>query len=254
MAGLTLPVLREWQPSVLSTAGQSVASASTSMDDHLLSMRRAMDSAQDGWSGQTADAALGRTDRVLTAGNRTSTAMVTLSDVLASAATALQHAKDDCLTAVEDARAEGLTVFDDGRVQAPAITVRAGSSPSTAESAEAQQSSMNSKAQQHATIIGQRLAAAAQSDAEWAAKISAAVTDVQDMANKPVTGGTGGLSPAVQAIVNGSASVPSNPQALHDFWWGSPPRRRKPSSGWNRESGTGMAFRLSIATTSANAI
>lgn len=208
MAELTLPVLREWQTSVLGHAGQAVAAASASVDDHLLGMQRAMDIAQDGWSGDTAAAALGRIDRVLTAGNRTATALVSLSDVLASAATGLQHAKDDVLAAVEDARAQGYLVFDDGRVQGPAVTFPAGSSPSTADNAAAQQASSSLVAQQHATTISQRLAAAAQTDVEWAAKIIGAVNDVQDMANKAVTKDSGGLSPA----------VPSDPRALHNFW------------------------------------
>lgn len=220
MAALTLPVLREWQTSVLGHAGQAVAATSASVDDHLLEMQRAMDTAQDGWSGETADAALGRTDRVLTAGNRTATALVSLSDVLASAETGLQHAKDDVLAAVEDARAQGYLVFDDGRVQGPAVTFPAGSAPSVADNAAAQQASFSSAAQQHATTINQRLSAAVQTDGEWAAKIIGAVNAVQDMANKAVTNDSGGLSPAVQAVVDGSAGLPSDPQALHNFWAG----------------------------------
>lgn len=214
--GLTLPVLRSWQPGALASAGQEVATTSATVDDHLQTMTRSMDAAQESWAGDTADAALGHTERVVTAGHRTATALVSLADVLVSAATELSSAQEAALALVENARAEGHLVFDDGRVQAPPVPP--GPVPVSAGTAEARQRALNSGAEQHATQIGRALDAAAEADAHWSARITQAVDDIAEMAAKPVTGGAGELSAPVRSIVDGTSQLPSDPQALRDFW------------------------------------
>lgn len=81
-----------------------------------------MDDVADGWSGLGHDAATTHTGRVTTAGNRTSTALVGLADLLTSSATDLAAVRGHALNVVETAREEGFLVFDDGRVQAPTVT------------------------------------------------------------------------------------------------------------------------------------
>lgn len=89
MGVLTLSMLRGWDPLALATAGQQVATTSASVDDGLRAITTAMDDVADGWSGLGHDAATTHTGRVTTAGNRTSTALVGLADLLTSAATDL---------------------------------------------------------------------------------------------------------------------------------------------------------------------
>ena len=122
MGVLTLSMLRGWDPLALATAGQQVANASASVDDGLRAITTAMDDVADGWSGLGHDAATTHTGRVTTAGNRTSTALVGLADLLTSAATDLAAVRGHALNVVETAREEGFLVFDDRRVQAPTVT------------------------------------------------------------------------------------------------------------------------------------
>ena len=84
MGVLTWPMLRGWDPLALATAGQQVATTSASVDDGLRATTKAMDDVAAGWSGLGFDAATTHTGRVTTAGNRTSTALVGLADLLTS--------------------------------------------------------------------------------------------------------------------------------------------------------------------------
>lgn len=215
MGLLTLPTLRGWNPLALAAAGQQVATTSASVDDGLRATTRAMDDVAAGWSGLGYDAATTRMGTVTTAGNRTSTALVGLADTLTSAATDLAAVRAHALNLVETARQEGFLIFDNGRVQAPGVTSAALTLPSIND----QQGRLNAGAEQHASIIFRALAAVVQADTDWAAKITAAVDQVVDLAASIATSAPT-VRAAVQSILDGHTHLPSNPQGLHDFWEG----------------------------------
>ena len=56
-------------------------------------------------------------------------------------------------------------------------------------------------------------------DTNWAAKITAAVDQVVDLAASTTTSAPT-VSAAVQSILDGHTHLPSNPQGLYDFWEG----------------------------------
>ena len=214
---LTLPAVRAWQPGALMGAAQATTVTSSAVDDHMLDITRSMDTAVQGWQGDGAVAAYARIQRIVTAGNRTSTAMVTFADVLASAANQLAAAREAVLDAVDAARSAGCQVDDDGTVHAPPM---AAPPPGASGEATARRDAAGaSAAQQHAAAICAALDAAARADTDCATRIAAAAQDVRDIAGRPVVAGnTEGLSPAVAAILNGTGQLPGDPRALHDLW------------------------------------
>lgn len=217
MAPLTLPAVRAWQPGALTGAAQATSTTSSALDDHMLDITRAVNTAQQTWLGDGASAAYARTQAIVTAGNRTSTALVSFGDVLTSAGNDLAAAKEAVLAAVDAAQAAGCQVSDDGTVRAPVLA--APPPGASGEDTARREATASSAAQQHAAAISAALDAAARADTDWATKIAAAAEEVRDIAGRPVVAGdTSGVSPAVAAILNGTGSLPSDPQALHDFW------------------------------------
>ena len=208
---LTLPAVRAWQPGALMGAAQATTVTSSAVDDHMLDITRSMDTAVQGWQGDGAVAAYARIQRIVTAGNRTSTAMVTFADVLASAANQLAAAREAVLDAVDAARSAGCQVDDDGTVHAPPM---AAPPPGASGEATARRDAAGaSAAQQHAAVICAAQDAAARADTDCATRIAAA-QDVRDIAGRPVVAGnTEGLSPAVAASYlkgEGSAAFDSD--------------------------------------------
>ncbi len=213
MGALTVAGVRRWYPSALTAAGAQVATTSTTVEEHLRSMTRSTQTVRERWRGEGADSAEERVARVRAAGERTTTALVTLADVLSSAAGDLAAAKDAVARLVANAQADGFTVSDDGIVWPPTAPL---SGVAFGPEAAARQASLNSAAEQHAAMIERALFAAAMADTEWATQIGTAVADLASSAGAPV--GEGSLSSAVQDIVDGVVRLPSDPQALHDFW------------------------------------
>ena len=223
---LTLPVVRAWDPTAVGTAGAGMATTSATLDGHLNALLRAVDNTTVSWRGLGADAALAAVHRIDTTGNGTSTALISLSDVLTGAGTELTGARAAVLAAVEAALADGCTVTDDGTVTAPTVSTSgpAASGPDDAR----RQAGVDAGARTHADLISRALSAAATTDQVWAGKIRGAVAAVVDTATTvPQAGPLAGLSPSVRDILTGRGTLPTDPTALHTFWAGLTPQDKE---------------------------
>ncbi len=216
-----ISVLRGWDSGALSTAAAQLDGVTQRFDAETHTMVRSVDGVQEHWQGAGAAAAAARAVGEGVAANHVSVAVLCMSDALKAGAPQIASARKHALRVVEDATATGCTVADDATVTAPspanaagrlklAVTMAGG--PSSA----AAQTMLNEAAQVFAADLGRALDEVSGADARLATALARSLEELTAAATAPA--GKGSLSPQVQAIVDGKAQLPADPQELNKFW------------------------------------
>jgi hypothetical protein len=200
--------LRDARFDALLHAGDAYDSLSTAFGAHVADVESVGTACRQGWSGQAAfmaTAALSSQHAELEAAH---SEMLGIGTLLHEAAAAFAQAQAQLLGALEAARAQQCTVAEDGTVTGPPLT-STGSGSADAQAAQAQSQLVQAAAQR----ITDALQAAAQVDAQYAARLDALAAHALDGS---------GLTAATSAADLKNQFPPSgaSPAAVKAWWSG----------------------------------
>lgn len=175
MSGLTIPLVRSWQPDALSSAADDLGRASSAVDDQVDQLRRSLERMLEDAGGHWAQAAGERAAEEVRTGVRLADALDTARGVLRDGAGEIGGARTTLMARIDGARDEGFVVGDDGRVTAPTLPpVMTAPDDAAAELAarDARQRALNDRAQQVADDLSSGLASVAAADAATARRLA----------------------------------------------------------------------------------
>lgn len=188
-----------------------------SFDNSMNAMTRDVDAVMTGWKGDAARASQTATDSEKQISNRLGMGILQMTDILNQLAPNFQSSCDEAKRVVDQLQAAGYVVADNGVVSPPPAPrggwptdVSAGATPAEAADIAA------ANAATHSSAVQRALQAVGSADAQIAQQVktaAAALDQAADRATSPVA-----VSPEVQAVLDGSATLPTDPNALNHFW------------------------------------
>ncbi|GAA1463525.1 hypothetical protein GCM10009619_42280 [Williamsia maris] len=186
-------------------------------DKAMNSLIRDVDATMDSWKGDSATASQAAADSEKQISSRLGMGILQITDALNSLGPAFTHACDTTVRAADEFGALGYVVAANGMVTPPAgVTGGFPSDISVGLTAEEAAPVAANNARFHQAELARLLAAVGQADAALAAKVAEAANALGQSADRATASVP--VSPQVQAILDGKAELPTDPEKLNAFW------------------------------------
>ncbi|WP_150116295.1 alpha/beta hydrolase [Williamsia herbipolensis] len=219
MSSPTVSQVRAWstQGSALTDTAAQIDSTVDAFDAVMNDLLRDVDAVSQSWQGDAARASSAQTDAEKQFSNRLGIAILDIADDINRLGPTFLRSCEVARSLADSLTGGGYLVADNGTVTPPAdarpghpVDVPAGAEGTVAATIA------STNAAVHQQDLMAALATAGQADADLARQVEAALAALGQAADRATTSVP--VRPEVSAIVDGRASLPSDPKALNAFW------------------------------------